>query len=222
MTSTVTEVTMTFIQSHTYAAVSTTVGIIAILLLVVLLIQKELMRAHGGPRARVGVDVLNPTIAPLLLTCVVILILRYVDILYSSPRPMATPTLRPTSKPTPRTTMSPRTTPTASSLSPAVLLNPDAMHFGRQRVGTTSAVHVVYVVNIGGAPITVTTVAITGLDRRDFAESDRCTDANIGMTGGCAISVSFTPQTTGTRSATLVIVDDAPGSPQTVPLSGQG
>jgi hypothetical protein len=96
------------------------------------------------------------------------------------------------------------------------------MHFGRQRVGTTSAVHVVYVVNIGGAPITVTTVAITGLDRRDFAESDRCTDANIGMTGGCAISVSFTPHTTGTRSATLVIVDDAPGSPQTVPLSGQG
>jgi hypothetical protein len=96
------------------------------------------------------------------------------------------------------------------------------MHFGRQRVGTTSAVHVVYVVNVGGAPLTVTTVAITGLDPGDFAESDRCTDANIGMMGECSISVRFTPLTTGTRSATLVIVDNAPGSPQTVPLSGQG
>jgi hypothetical protein len=118
--------------------------------------------------------------------------------------------------------MSPRTTPTVSSLSPAVLLNPGAMHFGRQRVGTTSAVHVVYVVNVGGAHLMVTTVAITGLDPGDFAESDRCTDASIGMMGGCAISVRFTPLTTGTRNATLVIVDNAPGSPQTVPLSGQG
>jgi hypothetical protein len=81
MTSTVTEVTKTFIQSHTYAAVSTTVGIIAILLLVVLLIQKELMRAQGGSRARVGVDALNTTIAPLLLAFVVIMILRFADIL---------------------------------------------------------------------------------------------------------------------------------------------
>jgi hypothetical protein len=102
------------------------------------------------------------------------------------------------------------------------LLNPDAMHFGRQRVGTTSAVHVVYVVNVGAAPLTVTTVAITGLDPSDFAESNSCTDANIGMTGRCVISIRLTPLTTGSRSATLVIVDNAPGSPQTVPLGGQG
>jgi hypothetical protein len=245
---------------------ATLVDIIAIFLLLVLLIQKEIMRAQGGPRARAGVDALKIAIAPLLLTFGVVMILRFVDILYPnvyftplarrhdvqqsgqgagtppkatptptiigiappvpiatpSPGPMATPRSRPTSTSTLPTTMSPRTTPTASSLAPVVLLNPEAMHFGRQRVGTTSAVHVVYVVNVGGAPLTVTTVAITGLDPGDFAESDRCTDANIGMTGGCAIRVRFTPLTTGTRSATLIIVDNAPGSPQTVPLSGQG
>jgi hypothetical protein len=266
MTSTVTEATKIFIQSHTYAGVSDTVYIIAILLFLVLLIQKELMRAQGGPRARIGVDALNIAIGPLLLTFVVIMIVRFVDILYPnvyftslarrddvqrsgqgagtppkatptptvigiapsvpiatpSPGPMATPRSRPTSTSTPRTTMSLHTTPMASALLPAVLLNPEAMHFGRQRVGTTSAVRVVYVVNVGGAPLTVTTVAITGLDPGDFAESDRCTDANIGLTGGCAIRVRFTPLTTGTRSATLVIVDNVPGSPQAVPLSGQG
>jgi hypothetical protein len=114
------------------------------------------------------------------------------------------------------------TAPTASPVLPTVLLNPAAVDFGQQRISTTSAVHPVYVVNIGDTPLTVTMVDITGPDPGDFAASDSCTDASIGMTGGCIISVRFTPLTTGTRNATLVIVDNAPGSPQTVPLSGQG
>ena len=60
---------------------ATLVHIIAILLLLVLLIQKELMRAQGGPRARVGVDALNIAIGPLLLAFVVIMIVRFMDIL---------------------------------------------------------------------------------------------------------------------------------------------
>jgi hypothetical protein len=61
---------------------TTLVHTIAILLLLVLLIQKELMRAHGGPRARVGVDALNIATAPLLLSFVVIMILRFAVIFF--------------------------------------------------------------------------------------------------------------------------------------------
>jgi hypothetical protein len=61
---------------------TTLVHIIAILLLLVLLIQKELMRAQSGPRARVGVDALNIAIGPLLLSFVVIMIVRFVDMLF--------------------------------------------------------------------------------------------------------------------------------------------
>jgi hypothetical protein len=61
---------------------ATLVHIIAILLLLVLLIQKELLRAQGGPRARVGIDALNIAIGPLLLSFVVIMIVRFVDILF--------------------------------------------------------------------------------------------------------------------------------------------
>ena len=60
---------------------ATSVHIIAILLLLVLLIQKELMRAQGGPRARVGVDALNIALGPLFLSFVVIMVLRFADIL---------------------------------------------------------------------------------------------------------------------------------------------
>ena len=60
---------------------ATLVHVIAILLLLVLLLQKEIMRAQGGPRARVGVDALNIAIGPLLLSVVVIMIVRFMDIL---------------------------------------------------------------------------------------------------------------------------------------------
>jgi hypothetical protein len=61
---------------------TTLVDIIAILLLLVLLIQKEILRAQGGPRARLGIDALNIAIGPLLLSFVVIMIVRFVDILF--------------------------------------------------------------------------------------------------------------------------------------------
>ena len=97
------------------------------------------------------------------------------------------------------------------------------MDFGEQRVSTTSVVQGVYVdvVNVGGAPLTITSIAITGADQGDFAEIDSCA-GSIGVMGRCVISVTFTPLTTGRRSATLVIADNAPGSPQTIPLTGHG
>jgi hypothetical protein len=38
----------------------------------------------------------------------------------------------------------------------------------------------------------------------------------------CTISATFTPSATGSRSATVTITDDAPGSPHALPLSGTG
>jgi hypothetical protein len=95
--------------------------------------------------------------------------------------------------------------------------------FGEQPVSTTSVVQAVYidVVNVGGAPLTITGIAITGADQGDFAESDSCA-GSIGVMDRCVISVRFTPLTTGRRRANMLIIDNAPGSPQTVPLIGYG
>ena len=81
MTSTITKTTETFLRSHTYAAASTTVGIIVILLLTALLIEKELLRAYGGLRTNQGVALLNTVIAPLVLTLVVVVIQRVMGML---------------------------------------------------------------------------------------------------------------------------------------------
>ncbi len=80
MTSTVTEVTRTLILSSTYESLSTSLGLIVILLLDILLIQKELIRARGSSRSRQWMRVLDIAIAPLVLTFLVIVTLRLINL----------------------------------------------------------------------------------------------------------------------------------------------
>ena len=49
----------------------------------------------------------------------------------------------------------------------------------------------------------------------------RC-GATLGAGSNCAVSIKFTPALIGSKSAAISFTDDAPGSPQTVPLAGIG
>ena len=82
MTSTVTELTFTTIVSNTYDALSMIFGGIAILLLLVLLVQKELVRALGGPQSRTWMQALNTAIVPLLLAFGFVVVVRFVNLLH--------------------------------------------------------------------------------------------------------------------------------------------
>lgn len=81
MTSTVTEVTIVTISSVTYNVLSSTLGIIAILLLLALLVQKELVRASGSTRAKMWMEAADIAIVPLLITFVVIVVTRFVNLI---------------------------------------------------------------------------------------------------------------------------------------------
>jgi len=101
---------------------------------------------------------------------------------------------------------------------PEVSLSPSKLTFPSQPVGTTSSPpQIVTLTNPGYAALTISSVSISG----DFAETNNC-GVGVGARGGCEISVTFTPSATGTRNGTLSITDIAPGSPQTIPLSGTG
>jgi len=80
MDATVTQATLTIIHSQTYEMLSTSVGLVAILLLVVFLIEKEIGRAWAGTRRRVWLQTLDIAIVPLLLACGVIIVLRFLDL----------------------------------------------------------------------------------------------------------------------------------------------
>src|SRR5207247_4850984 len=87
--------------------------------------------------------------------------------------------------------------------------------------GTTSPAKSVTLKNTGTASLTITSIAITGTNAGDFAQTHSC-GSSLTAGASCTISVTFKPTASGTRSAALSVSDNAAGSPQKVNLSGIG
>ena len=97
---------------------------------------------------------------------------------------------------------------------PAVSLSSSGLAF-YQPLGSTSANHNLTLTNTGVATLNISAISVGG----DFARTTSC-GATLAVNANCTISVTFTPTASGVRSGTLSIASDAPGSPNTVPLSG--
>jgi hypothetical protein len=80
MSAIVNEITTRIISSGTFDALSTTYGLIIAMLLIILLVQKELMRAHGGPHVRLWLQTLNIAIVPLVVAFGMVVVMRIVDL----------------------------------------------------------------------------------------------------------------------------------------------
>jgi Putative Ig domain/Abnormal spindle-like microcephaly-assoc'd, ASPM-SPD-2-Hydin len=102
----------------------------------------------------------------------------------------------------------------------AVTFTPTSLTFASQAIGTTSAAQTVTATNSGDASLFFNNVAANTLDFTIV--DDNCIGTTLAPGGSCSISVTFSPTTTGTRTANVVYTDNAPNSPQTVPLTGTG
>ncbi len=105
--------------------------------------------------------------------------------------------------------------------SAAVSLSPPNLNFGDQTVGITSSPLVSTLTNIGELALTITSIQVTGTNSSDFAEKNNC-PSSLAPTKSCQISVTFTPSGTGAENAAVTITDNAPNSPQSLPLTGVG
>jgi chitodextrinase len=112
-------------------------------------------------------------------------------------------------------------TPLGTSTSPVVSLSRSSVDFGNQAVGTTSNASMVTLTNIGGSTLTISSIAITGAQSGDFAQTNTC-GGPLAANGSCTINVTFAPTVAAARSASLSITDNAPGTPHTVTLTGTG
>ncbi|MGA7221073.1 MAG: choice-of-anchor D domain-containing protein [Candidatus Sulfotelmatobacter sp.] len=110
-------------------------------------------------------------------------------------------------------------TGTGVNSTPVVSLSPTTLTFGSQPVHTVSAAQNVTLTNTGGASLSITSITFGGTNPGDFLQSNTCGSA-LAAGANCAISVQFQPTSTGTRAASLLITDNATGSPQSVALSG--
>jgi hypothetical protein len=107
----------------------------------------------------------------------------------------------------------------------AVRLSATSLGFRPQPVHTTSAPKTVTLTNLGSTPLRIESLTLRGTDAGDFAIQSSSTCA-VGRTVAgerrCTIDLAFKPTAAGARSATLVISDSDPSSPQTVSLNGKG
>jgi hypothetical protein len=101
------------------------------------------------------------------------------------------------------------------------ILSPTNLNFGNQTVDIKSSPQNVTLHNTGNIDLTITSIQITGMDSGDFGQKNNCPSA-LSPNSSCRISVTFTPTATGTRNASVSVTDNAPGSPQSVPLIGVG
>ena len=113
--------------------------------------------------------------------------------------------------------------PPPPTSSPGVTLTPSSLTFAAQDLGTTSAPQSISVANTGNASLFINSAQVKGANPLDFtAVSDGCSGLTLAVGASCSMSITFKPTNTGTRSATLIVTDNAPNSPQTASITGTG
>ncbi|HUR32508.1 MAG TPA: choice-of-anchor D domain-containing protein [Vicinamibacterales bacterium] len=103
---------------------------------------------------------------------------------------------------------------------PVASLSSSSLTFGNQIAGTISAPQSVTLSNSGAGVLAVSSVSIEGANPADFAQVNACGSVLPGAT--CSIMVTFAPTNIGTRTATLMITDNAADSPRAIVLTGTG
>jgi len=100
---------------------------------------------------------------------------------------------------------------------PNATFSPTSLTFATQLIGVASAAQTVTLTNYGTAALTITGISAGG----DFAQTNNC-GTGLATLASCTVNVTFTPTQSGTRTGALSFTDNAPGSPQTVALTGVG
>jgi hypothetical protein len=111
---------------------------------------------------------------------------------------------------------------TGTSTPSSVKFSPTSLDFSQQNQGTTSGPETVAVTGSSEKTLLISDISVEG----DFTITPESTcEKLIGApspNAKCTIVVTFTPLGSGKRQGAIVLKDDAPDSPQRVPLSGTG
>ena len=111
-------------------------------------------------------------------------------------------------------------TGTGSTAVPGITFKPTSVSFAGQMLTTTSAAIPLTLTSSGTGPLTINAIAGSG----DFAQTNNCpvAPATLAAAATCTINVTFAPTAVGARTGTLTVMDNANGSPHTIPLTGNG
>jgi hypothetical protein len=100
-------------------------------------------------------------------------------------------------------------------------VSPTTLRFGSHVLHTASPVLAVTLVNRGSMPFAVTGLTLGGSGAGHFAQTNDC-PVNLDAGASCTIGVTFTPTSTGNKSAKLYVATSATTTPIGVSLYGKG
>ena len=109
----------------------------------------------------------------------------------------------------------------STSASGSITVSPTSLTLASTAVNASSAAQTVTLKNTGSTTVTFSSVTLGGGQADDFAMSNAC-GSTLAAGASCTLSVTFKPVSTGTKSATISVADNATGSPQVVTLTGTG
>jgi len=103
----------------------------------------------------------------------------------------------------------------------ALQFSATSLNLGSVTVGTTGGTKgTVTLTNLGSSTVSFT--SFTFSDPEYSLDSSSTCGSTLAASGSCVLNVGFTPTTTGTRAATLVVADSDSSSPTTINLTGVG
>jgi hypothetical protein len=105
-----------------------------------------------------------------------------------------------------------------SGQSSTLTLSASNLFFGNEPVGLNSPQQPITATNNGTTALSFSSITASG----DYTETDNCTKAPLQPTTTCVINVTFSPTTAGSSIGGLTLMDNAPGSPQEILLTGTG
>jgi len=104
---------------------------------------------------------------------------------------------------------------------PNISVSPTSKNFGEVTVGSSSSPQTFTVSNVGTATLTITNITISGPGSEEFSMSPYPGTIPAGDSAG--VNVTFSPTSTGSKSATLAITSNDPDEATVeVSLSGTG
>ncbi len=112
---------------------------------------------------------------------------------------------------------SPQTVPLYGTGYALVYFTPSVISFPSQAVGTSSTPSSVNLTNNQTVAMNISGITVPA----PFSQTNNC-GASLGAGQTCAVSVTFSPTAVQYYAANVTVTDDAPNSPQVLPVNGNG
>lgn len=110
---------------------------------------------------------------------------------------------------------------TGAATAPSPAFAPGAVSFPNTTPTLSNTIPIT-VTNKGNVALAVQDIKLGGANADAFSFTGNCAGGSIEPGASCNLTVTFKPSSSGNYSATLSFTDNAPDSPQVVPISGAG